>query len=501
VRPVSGNRDRDPDCAIPTAGGRRLRVGPFNRVEGDLEVTLDVADGRVRSAEVSASLYRGFENLLLGRDPLDALVLVPRICGICSVSQSAAAAAALAAAAGLTTPANGRLAKNLIQCCENLVDHLTHFYCFFMPDFARDAYAVQPWHAAVDARFRAQRGSALADWLPARADFLRVVAYLAGKWPHTLALQPGGTTRALTPTEKVRLAAVLREFRSFVETTLFADSLENFTALTSAEELIAWAETHDGDFAHFVRIAGTLGLDRIGRAGDRFLAVGAYADADGPHFPAGVWDGAVRPFDPAAVAEDASHAWLAGETPLSPQFGETRPLADPQDKAAAYSWCKAPRYAGTVVETGALARQLLAGQSLAADFVATGGGSVLARIAARMIEVARLLPQMETWLREIVPGDPFCNEWRTPEQGQGIGLVEAARGALGHWLTIERGRIAGYQIVAPTTWNFSPRDANGRPGALEQALVGLPVGDGETSPLLVQHVVRSFDPCMVCTVH
>ena len=99
---------------------------------------LDVADGRVHSAEVSASLYRGFETMLLGKDPLDALVIVPRICGICSVSQSAAAAAALADAVGLVMPANGRLAKNLVQACENIADHLTHFYCFFMPDFARD---------------------------------------------------------------------------------------------------------------------------------------------------------------------------------------------------------------------------------------------------------------------------------------------------------------------------------------------------------------------------
>ncbi|MBL4558192.1 MAG: nickel-dependent hydrogenase large subunit [Rhodobacteraceae bacterium] len=80
-------------------------------------------------------------------------------------------------------------------------------------------------------------------------------------------------------------------------------------------------------------------------------------------------------------------------------------------------------------------------------------------------------------------------------------LVEAARGALGHWLRVEGGRIAAYQIVAPTTWNFSPRDAAGQPGPLEAALEGAPVGAGETTPIAVQHIVRSFDPCMVCTVH
>ena len=82
-----------------------------------------------------------------------------------------------------------------------------------------------------------------------------------------------------------------------------------------------------------------------------------------------------------------------------------------------------------------------------------------------------------------------------------MGLCEAARGSLGHWLSIRGGRIASYQIVAPTGWNFSPRDHAGTPGALEAALVGAPVLAGERSPVAVQHIVRSFDPCMVCTVH
>jgi hydrogenase large subunit len=92
-----------------------------------------------------------------------------------------------------------------------------------------------------------------------------------------------------------------------------------------------------------------------------------------------------------------------------------------------------------------------------------------------------------------------------PEQSQGAGLSEAARGALGHWLRIDKGRIAHYQIVAPTSWNFSPRDAAGTPGALEMALVGAPLDaastDGPGTSVAVQHIVRSFDPCMVCTVH
>lgn len=99
------------------------------------------------------------------------------------------------------------------------------------------------------------------------------------------------------------------------------------------------------------------------------------------------------------------------------------------------------------------------------------------------------------------PGEPYYRDCQMPDNGSAVGLTEAARGALGHWLKVEQGRIASYQIIAPTTWNFSPRDAQGRPGALERALEGAPVRPGEQNPVSVQHIVRSFDPCMVCTVH
>ena len=485
---------------------KRLIVGPFNRVEGDLEVRLDIADGAVRAAYVNSPLYRGFEQILQGKAPLDALVFVPRICGICSVAQSSAAAQALADAMGLAPAPNGRIAANLVLACENLADHVTHFYLFFMPDFARPVYAGRPWHATAAARFQAVAGRAAAEMLPARAAFLGLMGLLAGKWPHTLALQPGGSARAVQAAEKIRLLVLLREFRAWLEKHLFGDTLENIAALDSRVALERWMAARPGqgggasDFRLFLEIAHDTGLERLGRAGDAFLSYGNFPQADGGRlFPAGVWAGSLAPFDESLIAEDATRSWLAGENgSLHPSQGATLPLPDKQD---AYTWCKAPRLAGRVVETGALARQLVAGQPLLWALVAQHGGNVLSRVVARMLEVARLLPEMECWLRQLTPGEPFCVQGDLPEDGAGHGLVEAARGSLGHWLQIRRGRIHSYQIIAPTTWNFSPRDAAGTPGALEQALVGAPVGEGEDTPVTVQHIVRSFDPCMVCTVH
>ena len=121
--------------------------------------------------------------------------------------------------------------------------------------------------------------------------------------------------------------------------------------------------------------------------------------------------------------------------------------------------------------------------------------------ARRLIEIARTQVLLEELTQGLTPEAQFMAHGKPASDGAGEGLVEAARGSLGHWLRIENGRIAGYQIIAPTTWNFSPRDAGGVPGPVEAALVGAEVREGETTPVAVQHIVRSFDPCMVCTVH
>lgn len=484
----------------------RLLVGPFNRVEGDLEVALDLAGGRVASAQVNATMYRGFEQILQGKSPHDALVYVPRICGICSVSQSVASARALADLGGITMPANGQHATNILLANENLADHLTHFYLFFMPDFCRPVYAQHAWHAEAVRRFAPDSGEQVRAATAARQRWLTVMGTMGGKWPHTQSIEPGGSARAIDAVERVRLLARVREFRGFLERQLFGASLEMVAAIESEEALWAWQEENPlaGDLRFFLTLVRDLDLGAMGPGPGRYLSYGAYAQASGGWaLPGGVWRASVPrldALDAAAITEDATHAWLAqGESgALHPSVGLTRPAPD---KPGAYTWNKAPRMGGEVVETGAIARQLTSAQPLVRDAVSRHGGTVYTRVLARLIELARVVPMVETWLQDIRPQEAFCVAAQLPEGGRGVGLSEAARGSLGHWVAVQHGRIANYQIVAPTSWNFSPRDAGGTPGALEQALVGAPVKRGEKTPVSVQHIVRSFDPCMVCTVH
>lgn len=489
----------------------RLIVGPFNRVEGDLEVRLEVVDGQVREAHVNSTMYRGFEQILQGKPALDALVYVPRICGICSVSQSVAAARALGDLMGAVPPPNGQRVINIMQATENLADHLSHFYLFFMPDFARPVYAGQPWHGAVRERFSAQQGRHARLALAARQRWFTLLGTLGGKWPHTQAIEPGGSSRAVEAGERIRLLARIREFRSFLEQTLFGAPLEAIGALDSEAALRAWhasAAPDRGDLRLFLTLAwqggaDSQGLEQMGQGPGLYMANGSYPAPGGePLFARGRWDaraGRVAPLDTATIGEDATFSWLSDAGgPRHPSDGLTLP--DP-DKSGAYTWNKAPRLAGRVLETGALARQLVDGHPLIRDAARRCGGSVYTRVLARLLELALVVPAMERWVRELDVGAPYFSHVELPAHGAGVGLTEAARGSLGHWLTIRNGRIVNYQIVAPTSWNFSPRDAHGVPGALEAALVGALVRDGEDTPVAVQHIVRSFDPCMVCTVH
>ncbi|HJV86658.1 MAG TPA: nickel-dependent hydrogenase large subunit [Noviherbaspirillum sp.] len=484
----------------------RLIVGPFNRVEGDLEVQLDVADGAVRSARVNAPMYRGFEQILQQKHPFDAMVYVPRICGICSVSQSVAASRALADAMQVVPPPNGLIVTNLMLAAENLADHLSHFYLFFMPDFARPAYANMPWHEQVRQRFAAQQGEHARQAVAARQRWFTLLGTLGGKWPHTQSIHPGGSARAIDAAERIRMLARIREFRAFLERTLFAAPLEQVAALDSEAALQDWhaaAAPDAGDFRLFLTIAKGAGLDRLGQGPGYYLSYGAYPQYDGAmRFARGVWDAtqqAAHPLDIAAVEEDATRAWLSDQGgPRHPREGITLPAPDKPD---AYTWNKAPRLGGRVLETGALARQLVSGHPLVRDAAARCGGTAFTRVLARLLELALVIPAMEKWLGAIRIGDPYFIDVPLPDHAEGAGLAEAARGSLGHWIAIRDGKILNYQIVAPTSWNFSPRDAQGVPGALEAALVGAPVREGEDTPVAVQHIVRSFDPCMVCTVH
>jgi hydrogenase large subunit len=256
------------------------------------------------------------------------------------------------------------------------------------------------------------------------------------------------------------------------------------------------------------------GLHRLGAGGTPHMisfGVGCDPERWGPDddrrlLRGGVFDGErgeVLPLEASQIAEHVRHSWFRPyEGGRHPFDGETVP--DYQPGSDRYSWAKAPRYGGRVMQTGPLAELLIGGDALLRDlFEREGAGAWLRqfarvrRVAYSLVQARRMLDELGAHLGEphFIPPAPGSEV-----DGQGCGLVMAARGALGHWVRLRNGVVDKYQIVTPTAWNASPRDSAGLPGHWEASLIGTRVADPE-DPIEIGHLVRSHDPCLVCTVH
>ncbi len=491
---------------------------PLNRVEGDLEIRVAVEDGRVVDAWSAGTQFRGFERMLVGRAPLDGLVITPRICGLCSTSHLYVASRALDQLAGVTPPPDAIRVRNIALLVENLQSDMRHAFLLFGADFVNAAYAGQPLYEEARRRYAPLAGSAAVAALRATRKILEIVAILGGQWPHSSFMVPGGVASAVGPIEFLQCRHVLARFRHYYETDVLGCALERIAELKSSADLDAWldeAPAHrDSELGFYLRFARAAGFERMGKGHGNFVSGGSLDIPEGSAVqaqgggrqlvPAGFLssDGAGSAFDQREVAEHIAHSWFTGyEGGMHPSTGVTEPYATGAE-GDRYSWAKAPRYAGQPAEVGPLAELLLAGHPLLQALVAEQQGpNVFVRHLARLLRAAAMLPAMETWLAELgKDAGGLVLHGVKMRDGEGIGLGAAARGMLGHWLRVEAGRISRYQVIPPTAWNGSPRDSGNVRGPWEQALCGTPVEDLD-NPVAIGHVVRSFDPCLVCTVH
>lgn len=497
---------------------RIIRDIPLNRVEGDLEIRVEIDNGRIVDAWSSGTMFRGFENILKGRGPLDGLVITPRICGICSTTHLSAAARALDQIAGVRPPDNAIRLRNVALMVEHCQSDVRQSVLMFLPDFATTAYASHPLHAEAVRRYAPLAGERCIDVVRQTKSILEIIAILGGQWPHSSFMIPGGVAYIPPLAELNQCRHLLNQYRRWYENRVLGCPLERWQAVKTTDDLDAWLrenEAHrEGDVGFFLRFAYEAGLSALGRGHGNFLSVGsldlpedtAVANAVGGRqlVAAGLVaaDGRILPFDQASVAEHVAASWYAdypgGKHPFE---GETVPMATGAD-GRKYSWSKAPRYAGLPAETGPLAERIIAGDPLFGDILQRDGINLVVRQLARLTRPATLLTAMDIWLTEMAAhhDQPYYEPVPALCEGRGVGLVQAARGALGHWVELSEGKIARYQIITPTTWNGSPRDAAGVRGPWEEALIGTPVADPD-NPVEAGHVIRSFDPCLVCTVH
>jgi Ni,Fe-hydrogenase I large subunit len=493
------------------------KIIPLNRVEGDLELQIELdTENVVQQARSVGTMYRGIENLMTGRAPLDSLVITPRICGICTTAHLSAAAKALDMAYNVTVPDNAHRLRNITLMVEQVQNDMRHVFLLFMPDCTSQHYAAHPLYAEALRRYQALKGETTLQTVQESKKILEIIAILGGQWPHSSFMVPGGVVSVPSSNDIAQCRHILRQFRRWYERRILGCALERWTAVDSIKELNTWlheSRAHqESDLGFFLRFAVKAGLDRIGRGHEIFISCGGpdlpketqvcAINSDGSFLPAGlVTAQGLAPLDTQLIAEDISCAYyLADATCQHPYEGLTHAAPGSTDPRK-YSWAKAPRYNGRPAETGPLADLLVAQIPLFADWVKARGASVFVRELARLTRPALILPAMEQWLAEMAACETiYYQDHFKNVTTQGYGLVAAPRGMLGHWVRIKNGVIANYQVITPTAWNGSPQDGDGIRGPWEEAIVGTHVRD-PAQPVEVEHIVRSFDPCLVCTVH
>jgi hydrogenase large subunit len=530
-----------------------VTIDPLTRIEGHMRVDLDVSGGEVKNAWISGTLYRGFETMIKGRTPIDAAYMVQRICGVCPVPNTHVSCYASEDATGVVLPNGGRLVRNILELVQFLQSHIIWFYTLAAVDYVdvsqalnaniADTYALAAAAGTSNSDFAAVQaqvkklidGGDLSiftngwfghpaysatmppelhligvahylDALEVQAEAARIMAVVAGKFPHPMSSVPGGTTWVPTEEKLDDLLFRLYKIQKFVNNTLIPDTLaiapHYLDALSyggGCKRYLSWGVFDDET------------LDPAGRYMARGLV--DFTGAAPNNNPA---------IDDSDIHEYVASTWDNANPELTKWDSETKPEFTDYDINAKYSWCKSPRIEGAPAEVGPLARSFASylnpdkkydrtRELVDTGLAALGAAghpealmSLLGRIAARNLENPYLIELAIAQTQELIEyvkggGKDY---WAEPKRdtGNGAGLWEAPRGAITHWDKVKKGKIDNYVIIIPSTWNLGPRDNDGVLGPLEQALVGTPILDPER-PLEAARIVRSFDPCVGCSIH
>jgi len=374
-----------------------------------------------------------------------------------------------------------------------------------------------------------------------RRKMMRVPVILGGKSPHPQTYVMGGM--ALAPEWGGPSRPAPGEHLWGLETkspaALSSESLSDVSALIDEAKTFV-EQVYIPDVISIMK--GYSEWGQLGGGIGHYLAFGEFPEDDTERpallLPRGRVMGrdlsAVVQVDQSGVGESVDHSWYTSgaedgalrhpwDARTEPRYAGPKPPFTTLEGFDRYSWVKSARYEDDPMEVGPLSRLLVAsasnvgdaGGALAAAISEAGLApealfSTLGRTVARAIEARVVVDRLGGWLADLKAGlasgdlaiaDISMWDVQTwPTQARGWALGETPGGAVGHWVEIRDRRIEHYEIVDATTWNGSPRDARGRRGAMEQALVGTPVVDPDR-PLEILRTARSFGPCFSCAVH
>lgn len=442
------------------------------RIEGEAKLNCTWRDGIISDARIDFLNFRGFEYILEGKSPLDALVYTPRICGICGQAHLKATVEALEnvyenIGEKLEITQKAKLLREIGLNIEIIDSHIKWFYMFILPDIIKlDTNDLDIYEPLKGKR-----------WLEASktaSETIKALAVIGGQWPHTSYMIPGGVMSNPTLLDLMTMKNYLFTAIKFFENSLAGIDLESYLSFDSVNDLDKISE----DLKYFKELAFKYDLDKFGKSHNRFITLG-----ESSFFKAGkIKLRLVNKLDYGRIHESLEHTFSVDNN---------------HDKNK-YTWSKSVTYNSNFFETGPLSRAVIQSRKFIKELHKTYDDSVLTRVIARVDELAHLLYETNNLISLVdISQDSYIEpkiELKKISNATGIGVVEACRGSLYHKIDIKNGKIDSYDVITPTVWNLG-YGTNNQKGVTQKAIIGTP------SIEIAKIVLRSFDVCSVCTTH
>ncbi|MEL6717864.1 MAG: nickel-dependent hydrogenase large subunit [Bacteroidota bacterium] len=476
-----------------------------NLKQVEKELIADVYINRNKTivqALFSSPIFHGHQNLLIGEQACSSLAVTSRIFGFCGGSHQQAAVHALEHIAGATVPPNAHIVRSIIQAAEILQNSIKWFYTSFAPDLADNSFKNQPLYKTVCERFQAFKGTSFRKGIIGGTYPISLFSLVAGHWPHTEYIVPGGLATPLTKAKITKTKEVIQRFRfEWLEKVLLNGNLDQYLEIGTWEALCAWFDNKEkhrnSDLGLFFRTCIEYGLDEIGGGKNSFLSFGTFWKKE--------YATAVNPLNFAKATEFPSGIYNRKQYSSLPTEAFIEHLRNGNHLKSEQIFEQMKPY-----EMGSLARMLMQdkirksknapkNKGLIRDIFSKKGSSIFVRAFARLHEIMLLCNFIEQKLEEIELKGTFLSPFNLSD-GVGVGMTEAPRGSLAHFVELRDHKIHKYQILAPTVYNINSGVATKKMAPLGHAMKGITIKNIE-HPIEVGLIARSFDTCLRCTVN
>ena len=415
----------------------------IEKIEGEAKLHFSFKNKKIDFVDIEFLQTRSIEKILEGKNAFDALVINPRVCGICGHAHLIATVEALEDCyEDLEVSNKAKIIRELTLNFELIQNHFKWFYFTVLPLFGYK-------QAIVKAAYPSQLMS-------------KAIAVVGGQYPHNSYAVVGGVVSDVTHTDLIKIEQYITETEKFFDDNLIKLEDEDILECENIDTLF----NKDGDLSQILDDIVKNKWEHLGKSYDRFIAFGE------------------------------NSYFTKGKSLKTRRFTNIS-IDEVEEFSSLNSYAKNVTFKDKYFEVGPLSRAIINKSRLLKNSHDKYEDSIVSRIVARVFEIPQLLEHTKKLIEKINLNEPSYikpNIDINKITSSGNSAVEAARGSLIHKVNIEKGIIKKYDIITPTQWNLS-NGTRQEQGVSQLAMVGL------KDEKIAEIIFKSFDVCSVCTTH